>query len=183
MHSKGVFSAPKICLLCLLSVMLLTSVTSMAQESPSRSLVTGKWITWPPLGTQLNMGSLPMNVALSPDGTYALVNDMGFDRSLIAVNASTGVFVSKFDYTNCNYGQSQTSNGWYYGLTFGKNGLLYVAQGGNNAIDLLNLSVDGILADRPHLMQLSRRTFLQGWRLTREATFVQSALHGWPRTP
>lgn len=162
MHSKGGFSTPKICLLCLLSVMLLTSVTSMAQESSSHTLVTGKSIIWPPLGTQLNVGSLPMNVTLSPDGTYAVVSDMGFGQSLTVVNASTGAFVSKFDYTNCNYGQSQTSNGRYYGLTFGKNGLLYVAQGGNNVIDVLNLSSNGILADLASLNATQPTDFPSG---------------------
>ena len=72
---------------------------------------------------------------------------MGFDQSLTAVNASTGAFISNIDYPNCNYCQSQTSNGLYYGLAFGKDGVLYEEQGGNNTIDVLNGSPNGILAD------------------------------------
>jgi DNA-binding beta-propeller fold protein YncE len=127
--------------------MLLNPMTGVAQSASSRQLPTGKTISWPPLGTQLNVGSLPMNIILSPNGQYALVSDMGFDQSLTAINASTGGFVSNIDYPNCNYCPYQTTNGLYYGLAFGNNGLLYAAQGGNNTIDVLNLSPRGILAD------------------------------------
>jgi len=135
-------------LLLLLPLLLSVSGTGMAQ---SRRLVTGKSILWPPLGTQLNVGSLPMNIVLSPNGKYALVSDMGFDQSLTAINAKTGAFVSNIEYPNCNFCGFQNSNGLYYGLAFGSvngNGAtLYAAQGGNNTIDVLNLAPDGILAD------------------------------------
>jgi len=130
-----------------MALMLFTAMTGTAQTALSGLLVTGKFIAEPPLGTQLNVGSLPMNVVLSPNGHYALVSDMGFDQSLTAINASTGGFVSNVDYPNCNYCPYQTTNGLYYGLAFGSNGLLYAAQGGNNTIDVLNLSPEGILAD------------------------------------
>jgi len=80
--------------LCLVSALLLTATAGMAQ---SRRLVTGKSIFWPPLGVRQNVGSLPMNIVLSPDGNYALVSDMGFDQSLTAINARTGGFVSNVD--------------------------------------------------------------------------------------
>jgi YVTN family beta-propeller protein len=130
-----------------MAVLLLTAMTGMGQNFRAGQLATGKVLTLPPLGTQLNVGSLPMNVILSPNGQYALVSDMGFDQSLTSINASTGAFASNIDYPNCNYCYSQNTNGLYYGLAFGNNGLLYAAQGGNNTIDVLNLSPNGILAD------------------------------------
>jgi len=113
----------------------------------SHTLVTGKQIMWPPLGTQVNVGSLPMNMVRSPNGNYAIVSDMGFDQSLTVVSAKTGGFVSTIDYPNCNYCNFQNSNGLYYGIAFGSNGILYAAQGAKNTIDVLNLASDGILAD------------------------------------
>ncbi|MGO9124686.1 MAG: alkaline phosphatase family protein [Terriglobales bacterium] len=127
----------------LLLLLLSLSVTSMAQTR----LVTGKSITYPPLGTQLNVGSLPMNIVLTPDGKHALVSDMGFEESLTVVNAQTGQFVSNVDYPNCNYCYYQNTNGLYYGIAFGSNGTVYAAQGGNNSIDVLFLGNDGVLAD------------------------------------
>src|SRR5271165_5672547 len=147
MHSRVRFSGRKFGSLCLLAAMLFTAMTGLAQNALSGLLVTGKIIPSPPLGTQLNVGSLPMNIVLSPDGKYALVSDMGFDQSLTSINASNGAFVSNIDYPNCNYCPYQTTNGLYYGLAFGNNGLLYAAQGGNNTIDVLHLSPNGILAD------------------------------------
>jgi DNA-binding beta-propeller fold protein YncE len=128
----------------LLLTILLVSAAAVGQ---SRRLITGKNIVWPPVGTQLNVGSLPMNMVLSPNGKYAIVSDMGFEEALTVVSTKTGGFVSNVDYPNCNYCNSQTTNGLYYGLAFGSNGTLYAAQGGNNTIDVLNLADDGVLAD------------------------------------
>ena len=125
----------------LLLVLLGCSMT-MAQ---SNRLITGKKIS--PVGTQLNVGSLPMNIVLSPDGKYAIVSDMGFEESLTVVNTTTGASVSRVDYPNCNFCASQTANGLYYGLAFGRSGTLYAAQGGNNTIDVLHLAADGTLTE------------------------------------
>ena len=146
MHSRVRFSGPKFGLLCLLAATLLAASSGMAQSFQSGLLVTGKVIT-PPPGTRLNVGSLPMNIILSPDGKYALVSDMGFDQSLTSIDTKTGGFISNVDYPNCNYCSFQNTNGLYYGLAFGSNGILYAAQGGNNTIDVLHLSNNGILAD------------------------------------
>ncbi len=148
MQSRGRRFGPRPGLLCLLTMaLLLTALDSLAQGPFQHVLVTGKVISWPPLGTQLNVGSLPMNIILSPDGKYALVSDMGFEQSLTSVKVGTGGFVSDVAYPNCNYCPSQNTNGLYYGLAFGTNGTLYAAQGGNNTIDVLHLNSNGNLAD------------------------------------
>src|SRR5271157_1987869 len=135
------FAAP-----LMLAALLLVSICSQAQ-TVSQLLVTGKSIIPWALGVQQNVGSLPMNIILSADGKYALVSDMGFDQSLTVINTKTGGFVSNIDYPNCNYCPLQTTNGLYYGIALGSNGIVYAAQGGNNTIDVLNLSPNGILAD------------------------------------
>ncbi len=147
MQSRARSSGPNPGLLCLMAAMLLAAMTSVAQGPFQRTLSTGKSLTYPFLGTQLNVGSLPMNIILSPNGQYALVSDTGFDQYLTSVNASTGAFVSNVSYPNCNYCPYQTTNGLYYGLAFGNNGQLYAAMGGNNTIDVLNLNSNGVLAD------------------------------------
>jgi hypothetical protein len=70
--------------LCVVAL-LLTATTVPAQTALSNLLVTGKVEAGPPLGSQLNIGSLPMNIILPPNGNYRLVSDMGFDRSLASI--------------------------------------------------------------------------------------------------
>ena len=103
-----------------------------------------------------------MNIVLSPDGKYALVSDMGFEESLTAINAKNGGFVSNIDYPNCNYCYYQNTNGLYYGIAFGPNGAVYAAQGGNNSIDVLHLSPNGILADLGSFMATQPTDFPSG---------------------
>jgi YVTN family beta-propeller protein len=106
-------------------------------------LVTGKRITLPPLGTQQDVGSMPMNMVLSPDGKYAIVSDMGFHQALYVVSTATGAVVSKVDFPNER--PAASSNGLYYGLAFAPDGTLYAAQGAHDAIAKLRLAPDGTL--------------------------------------
>ena len=62
---------------------------SVLAQNPN-PLVTGKKITLPPLGIQTPVGSLPMNMILTPDGKYAISTDMGFRESLHSINTITG---------------------------------------------------------------------------------------------
>ena len=57
---------------------LALSCSGFAQEPP---LVTGKTIT--PVGANSDIGSLPMNIILSPDGRYALTSDMGKSSNIL----------------------------------------------------------------------------------------------------
>ncbi len=151
-----------ICLLAVLSISLVT-----AQE-PTR-LVTGKRITLPPLGTRQNVGSLPMNIILSPNGKYAVTTDMGLRQSLWSLRTSNGVGVSHVDFPN-NPGPNATTNGLYYGLAFKPDGTLYAAQGNNDSILILKLSSSGQLTqtgsiktkknDFPSGLALDRRGML-----------------------
>src|SRR5262249_42154997 len=109
----------------------------------SDRLVTGKKITSPPLGTLSDVGSLPMNLILSPSGKFAVSTDMGLRQSLWSIRTSNGSAASHFDFPN-NPGPQATSNGLYYGLAFKPDGTLYAAQGSNDSIAVFSFSdVDG----------------------------------------
>ena len=93
--------------------------SALAQTPPSavNPLVTGKSITLPPLGTTTNVGSLPMNMILTPNGKFAITTDMGFRESLHSLDSTTGKDVSAPlvfgpDHGNTTFGP----NGLYYGL-------------------------------------------------------------------
>src|SRR5215831_2541917 len=105
----------------------------------SDQLVTGKRITTPPLGKLTNVGSLPMNLILSPSGKFAVSTDMGLRQSLWSIHTSDGTAASHFDFPN-NPGPKATSNGLYYGLAFKPDGTLYAAQGSNDTVAIFKFS-------------------------------------------
>ena len=93
---------------------------ALAQSVPPSAvnpLVTGKSITLPPLGTTTNVGSLPMNMIVTPDGKFAISTDMGFRESLHVLSTTTGkdagpALVFGPDRGDTTFGP----NGLYYGL-------------------------------------------------------------------
>jgi len=103
-------------------------------------LVTGKTIT--PVGANSDIGSLPMNIILSPDGHYALTTDMGFHQSLWSLDTTSGQPVDEIHFDNTT---SSPHYGLYYGLAFGSDGALYAAQGEQQAIAKVSLASDGSL--------------------------------------
>jgi YVTN family beta-propeller protein len=127
-------------------------------------LNTGKIIT-PSTHTSWDVGNLPMNLALTPDGKYALASDMGYRESLWSVRLSDGQGVSHLDF---NYhapkkkreaatqpaGEdteaptvpgSAKSNGLYYGLAIGPDDVAYAAQGAHDSVAILSIDGDGTL--------------------------------------
>ena len=135
-------------------------------------LVTGKKITLPPLGTQTNVGSLPMNMILTPDGKYAISTDMGFRQGLACVSTVTGALaqpitapapinpdgspaglpVSKsiLQFGAMNADGTYGPPGLYYGLAVQSNGdgttTLYASEGASNAVAVVTVGADGSLA-------------------------------------
>lgn len=122
----------------------LLSVTVLAQQP--LQLVTGKKIS--PVGTNTQVGNLPMNMIKSPDGKYGLISDMGFNQWLSSVDISTGAVISQVD-----FGQQPNDNyspyGLYYGLAFAPGNsapyTLYAAMGENQTIARLSLDQNGVL--------------------------------------
>ena len=134
-------------------------------------LVTGKRITLPPLGTQTNVGSLPMNMVLTPDGKYAISTDMGFRQGLVCVSTVTGATAqpitapapinpdgspaglptskSIIQFGPAGAGGVYGPPGLYYGLAIQSNGdgtsTLYASEGASNAIAVVTVGADGSL--------------------------------------
>ncbi|MBV9852148.1 MAG: hypothetical protein JO250_20980 [Armatimonadetes bacterium] len=125
--------------------------TALAQ---SGTLPTGKRITLPPLGSQQNVGSLPMNMIATPDGKYAVVSDMGFREKLSVVRTSDGAVTSALFLGNPILGTNP--DGLYYGLAVKANGsggyTLYAARGAATnpdgtqpGIGIYNIDAGGVL--------------------------------------
>jgi DNA-binding beta-propeller fold protein YncE len=120
------------------------TLMSASMTAQVRQLVTGKKIS--PVGTNVNLGNLPMNMIKSPDGKYGIVSDMGFNQWLSSVDMSTGKIISQVD-----FGQQPVSNsyGLYYGLAFAPGNsapfTLYAAMGENQTIARLSLDQNGVL--------------------------------------
>lgn len=140
-------------------------------QSPN-PLMTGKKITLPPLGTRTNVGSLPMNMLLTPDGKYAITTDMGFRQGLTCISTLTGhlaqpitapaptnpdgspaglpVSQSIIQFGTMNSDGTYGPPGLYYGLTAKSNGdgtsTVYAAQGADNAVAVVTVSATGALS-------------------------------------
>ena len=149
----------------------LFAVPALAQSPMTNPLPTGKKITLPALGTQVNVGSLPMNMILTPDGKYAISTDMGFREFLVCVNATTGkiaqpitapaptaadgsptgapVSKSILQFGAINNDGTYGPPGLYYGLAVQSNGdgtsTLYAAQGADNKVAVVTVGADGSL--------------------------------------
>ena len=76
------------------SLSAVLSGTTLAQQP--LQIATGKKIS--PVGTNSQVGNLPMNMIKSPDGEYGIISDMGFNQWLSSVNLSTGVVISQVDF-------------------------------------------------------------------------------------
>ena len=143
-----------------LGVLLLAGCTARDPSSASDPLINGKFIT-PTIESSQNVGNLPMNLALSPDGRYVISSDMGHYEYLWCTRTDTGKGVSHIEYSNAakapaapaGEGSSESirqgsaaSNGLYYGLAIAPDGVVYAAQGAHDSIAVLKLRSDGTLA-------------------------------------
>ena len=132
-----------------------------AQDDATPRLSTGRIIV-PSKGTETAVGSLPMNVAVTPDGQFAVVSDMGFRESLTVIRLSDGTQTFKMGFpvqvgSNGKGGFTFDKNGLYYGLAIVGNKTapsdttyasytVYAAQGGNDSVAVVTLSTTGTLS-------------------------------------
>ena len=110
------------------------------QGDETKRIVTGKFIT--PSGEQVEVGSSPVNMKLSPDGRFIAVSDCGYREQLSIIDAKTGELLSKRPFV----GDRSDPSGLYYGLAFrqfgGKTQLL-ASRGAQDIISIYNLNNDG----------------------------------------
>lgn len=112
----------------------------------SMQLPTGKSIT--PEGAQVDVGSFPAAMALSPDGKYLAVTDTGFRESISILNASNGALVSQLGF---NSGRGRNKASLYIGLAFlpasGEGYRLAASRGPQDEVSILSVDAGGKVTD------------------------------------
>src|SRR5579871_3166502 len=112
-------------------------------------LPTGKEIQ--PQGVQTDVGSFPVNMALSPDGKWLVVTNTGFREHLSVLSATDGHLVSQVPFNTPLNGRAKTA--LYVGLAFGPGGgdpagsPLYVSRGPEDRVSIFTLDAEGKLTD------------------------------------
>lgn len=120
-----------------------------AGQPPSTAnlLVNGRAIT--PAGTVSGpVGDMPLNIALSPDGKYAITTSSGLDGRLCSLRVSDGSVLKSLSYPTLD--ASRPNDGVFYGLVFDPNYndngyTFYAAQGAFGCVAVLNLGRDGTI--------------------------------------
>jgi len=125
-----------------LLVTLAAYAADTAVKDDRAPLPTGHFINPAGATTSEYIGSMPLNMVVSPDGKYLITTGDGSASSLCAVRVSDGGLAS---YINFGRGQQTEWPGLYYGLAFGSDGKLYAAQGGSQCVVAFKLGADGTL--------------------------------------
>ena len=173
--------------------------TAAAGLEPTQ-LVTGKRITPPQTGSQ-NVGSLPMNMILTPDGKYALVSDMGFREYLTCLNAKTGQIAQPetlpptptdgsvtgppTSKALIAFGAPYTSrNGLYYGLAIKGNTdgtyTVYASQGANGTIAVISLDATGSFGTTLQTIKMKPGDFPAGLSLDNNGLLYVAVNENYP---
>jgi hypothetical protein len=111
-------------------------------------LVNGRVIT--PAGTiSGSIGNMPLNIALSPDGRYAVTTSSCLDTRLCTVRVSDGAIVGSLAFPADD--PSNPNCGLFYGLAFDPtlhdgDYVLYAAQGAYGTVAVVNMASDGTLS-------------------------------------
>jgi len=118
-----------------------------SSQSASNILVNGRQIT-PAGATGDAIGNMPLNIALSPDGKYAVTTSSCLDARLSTVRVSDGAVVSSLAFPADD--PSIPNGGLFYGLAFDPTPhndeyVLYAAQGAYGTVAVVTLASDGTL--------------------------------------
>lgn len=90
----------------------------------------------------VGVGSMPINVILSPDGKYAITTGNGFRDFLCSVSVADGTKAGEIEFAKS---PQNKSNGLYYGLAFGPDHRLYAAEGAAHKIAVVTIDDRGAL--------------------------------------
>jgi YVTN family beta-propeller protein len=134
---------PKLCTAAAFASLALLGGCAHELETPERAdapLPTGRWLEGGFAEASQDVGSLPVNLLLSPDGKYAITTGAGFRQELWSIGTADGRGISHLDYKTA---PADPENGLYYGLAFGANGTLYAAEGAAARVAVLQLGADG----------------------------------------
>jgi YVTN family beta-propeller protein len=153
---------------------LFVFVLSACTHEAAEPLNTGKFIS-PATQSSADVGNMPMNLALTPDGRYALVSDMGYHQSLWSIRTSDGRGVSHINFEPPKEKKAKRSQkpsgedddvptppgssksiGLYYGLAVSDGNAVYAAQGAHDSIAVLNVNDDGAISPRDSIKTNAR---------------------------
>ena len=100
-------------------------------------LPIGKYIS--PEGTHAEIGSYPLNMALSKDARFAIVTTSGFRQALSVVDVQTGFVTSKFDYKTSE--NNPNKDGLYFGIAVHpRTGYVYVSRGAQDKVSSYSIT-------------------------------------------
>ncbi len=112
-------------------------------------LPTGRFLS--PLGAQTDVGSFPANMALSPDGRFVLVTNVGAREYVSVLRADSGALVSRLDWNTPSPVFPHKKRALYFGLVCGAahdgQTPVYVSCGGEGTVAVLSLASNGTLTD------------------------------------
>lgn len=143
-----------------------TTMPATTRRVPgTEPLPIGRSISVEPLVNQ-DVGSLPINMVLSPDGRFALCTSQGYREHLCSIRTSDGAGVSYLNFQNRKKSDDPKlqSKGLYYGLAVSADGLVYAAQGAHDTIAVVRLHPDGKL-ERVSSLQTEPNDFPSGLAL------------------
>ena len=133
--------------LCAVLFVGCNSQSGNSASSASNILVNGRRIT--PAGTTSGqVGIMPLNIVLSPDGKYAITTSSCLNALLSTLRVSDGAVVSSLAFPADN--PNIPNGGLFYGLVFdptpqNNTYTLYAAQGAYGTVAVLTLAADGTL--------------------------------------
>lgn len=135
--------------LCFSAILAGLWIGTIALAQEPLPLVTGKHIT--PQGKQINVGSFPANMLLSPDGRYVVVTNTGYRQLLSVLSAEDGRIVSQIEVGAQREAGAVRREGLYVGLVFGPSSggkcLLYASRGAEERVAVYTLDAAGKLED------------------------------------
>jgi DNA-binding beta-propeller fold protein YncE len=116
--------------------------TMVALQEP-KMLPIGKYIS--PEGTHSEVGSYPLNMALTNNGKYAIVTTSGFRQALSVVDIQTGAVKSQFDYKTSE--KNPDKDGLYFGIAVHpRTGAVYVSRGAQDKVSSYQVN-DGKISE------------------------------------
>jgi len=128
-----------------LLALLAAAAIARGQQPEEVPLVTGQRIT--PLGRQVEAGSFPVNLALSPDGRFVVSTGTGRRQVLTVIDTRTGAATDRRTVGGPRLDGSGDLQGTYFGLAFAQSPAegwtLFVSRGAEDRVEQLLLRPDG----------------------------------------
>ncbi len=175
------------CLAMAAAMLWCLSIRAAIANNPANILSTGQRLT--PVGSEIGVGSFPVNMAVTPDGKYLVVTDSGFRQHLTVIRTATGKVTSEAG-TN-ESGRTGRLN-LYYGIVASPtiqpgtgDYSIYVSNGSADTITRYDISPDGILStprqvlkdisDNPKAAGSARPSFPAGLCLSSNGSLLYAA--------